>query len=179
MEKPVNINLSNNPADAAYTQLVTRLVDVVNGSDTGVALSCLLSLYRACLLSKPNFHEGAKHYLKQLLDELNAPEDDQAPAPKPAPTGAPAAPHAHGYAIELSAEVADIAEKLHSFVTGHAWPHNLVLPALLFIFHETAIAHSCCTAISADLLAEVSAVLRKHSAAKTAPAAEHAGHPIH
>lgn len=175
----MQFTLPKDPGTAAYQDMVKRLVDVINGSDTGVALSCLLSLYRMCLLGKPSFHQGAKPLLQRLLAELDGHDGEQAPAPTPVPAGAPAAPHAHGYAIELSAEVADIAEKLHTFVTGQAWPHNLVLPALLFIFHETAIANRCCLSTSADLLVEVSAALREQLAAKPVPDAERAGHPIH
>lgn len=178
MQEPVKINLSNDPADARYTLLVTRLVDVINGCDTGIALSCLLSLYRACVIGKPSFHEGAKHYLQQILDELKALDGETAPAATPVPAGAPVA-SPQGYAIELSAEVADIVGELHLFVAGRAWPHNLLLPALLFIFHETAIANRCCLQTSAELLVEVSQALRQTIAAKPVSEAERAGQPIH
>ena len=176
MQEPVQINLSNDPADARYTLLVTRLVDVINGSDTGIALSCLLSLYRACVIGKPSFHEGAKHYLQQILDELKVLDGDTAPAATPVPAGAPVA-SPQGYAIELSAEVADIVGELHLFAAGRAWPHNLLLPALLFIFHETAIANRCCLPGSTDLAANVALALRE--ALSTQPVDERAGQPIH
>lgn len=176
MQEAVQINLSNDPADARYTQLVTRLVNVINGCDTGVALSCLLSLYRACVLGKPNFHDGARHYLQQILDELKALDGDVAPAATPARAGAPAATNR---AVEVSAEVADAAARLTPLIAGLGLHHNVLLAALQFLFFEASLANRCCLPGSVALAANVAEALKEVQDAQPTSDTAPAGHPLH
>lgn len=176
MQEPMQINLSNDPADARYTLLVTRLVDVINGCDTGIVLSCLLSLYRACLLGKPAFHAGGRHYMQQILDELKALDGDTAPAAAPVPAGAPAMPNR---AVEVSAEVADAAASLTPLIASLGLHHNVLLAALQFLFYETSLANRCCLPGSVALSANVAVALKEVLDAQPTSDAAPAGKPLH